>query len=115
MRLSDDIDNDGISEEDKLKAEQAKADEIEANDLIEQLQTQTFRNREMRIEFAKIILQLASNNNPRAKKLVYKMSEFAKYWENDEMIDEEEWRKLNNTQDMIESVQIKKYKSKFSY
>jgi hypothetical protein len=70
--------------------------------LIEKLKNNTFRNKEMRIEFAKIVMSLSSSDFPLAKKLVWKMGEFAKYWQNDEMIDEDEWRKLNNSNNIIE-------------
>jgi hypothetical protein len=99
--FSEDEDN-LLSNEDKLKQEQEAKELAEYESAVEQLQNNTFRNREMRIEFAKIVMNLASSNNVSAKKLVWKMAEFAKYWENDEMIDEDEWRKLNNTNNITE-------------
>jgi len=70
------------------------------DDLLQQLKNNTFRNREKRIEFAQIIMQLATNPYPEAKKLIYKMGEFVKYWQNDEMIDEDEWKWLNNSENL---------------
>jgi len=91
-------DAEDTSEKDAEKEETYKINEKEYKDLMKQLQNKVFRNREMRIEFAKIVLQLASNTNKSAAKFVWKLSEFAKYWENDEAISEEEWRKLNNSE-----------------
>lgn len=68
--------------------------------IIEKIKNDTFRNKEKRIEFAKLVMQLATNPYSKAKKLVYKMSEFVKYWENDEMIDDDEWRWLNNSENL---------------
>lgn len=97
--------------------------------LIGKLKNQVFRNKQSRIEFANIILQLASNDHTISRKLIWKMGEFVKYWGNDEMIDEKEWRKLNNTNNNVEPVEnhelgnnfkmvdeeskVKKYKSLF--
>jgi hypothetical protein len=77
--------------------------EQEYNNLIDKLKSNTYRNKEMRIEFAKIIMSLASCQHPLAKKLIWKMGEFANYWQNDQMIDEKEWHKLNNSNVTIDN------------
>lgn len=77
--------------------ENSPIDEKEIVGLIKRLQNETFRNKSQRAEFAKIIFQLALSSNPKARKLIYKIGSFVNFWENDYMISEEEWRKLNNT------------------
>ena len=67
--------------------------------LIKQLKVDRHSNKEARAEFAKLIFQIALSSDPYARKFIGKLSSFASYWENDEMISEEEWHKLNNTND----------------
>ncbi len=86
----------------EIDEEALEVAEQEYNDLIDKLKSNTFRNKEMRVEFAKLIMQLATNPHPLAKKLIWKMGEFANYWQNDQMIDEDEWRKLNNSNMVME-------------
>jgi hypothetical protein len=65
--------------------------------LIKQLRLDSHSNKEMRAEFAKIIFQIALSSDPYARKFIKKLSDFCGYWENDNMIDEDEWHKLNNS------------------
>lgn len=76
-------------------------DEKEIVGLIKRLQNETFRNKAQRAEFAKIVFQLALSSNPKARKLIYKVGSFISYYENDGMISEDEWRKLNNTDNIM--------------
>lgn len=87
-------------EKDEVEKDIMEIYKKEYEDLLQKLKNNTFRNKEKRIEFAQIIIQLSTNPYHEAKKLIYKMGEFAKYWQNDEMIDEDEWKWLNNSENL---------------
>lgn len=76
----------------------------EALDIIEYLQTNAFTNKQSRIEFSLKLSQLVYNDSLEARKFISKLALFAKYYGKDQYIDEDEWRKLNNTQ-IAESVE----------
>ena len=93
---------------------QKERDTKEALKVIKQIQSGTYRNREKRIEFAQMIMRLATSNCKEASKFVWKLSEFAKFYGDDEMISEDEWFKLNNAQfeesEVDKILNLKEYK-----
>lgn len=99
------------SEIDDLQKER-EVEEKEVIKLIKRLKNEKFNNKDQRAEFAKIIFQLALSSVPKARKLISKLGDFISYWELDNFISEDEWRKLNNTSDLpkkSESFKIKQY------
>ena len=85
-----------ISEADVLNAE-ADREAKEVQKLIKYLKNNKFGNKDARAEFAKIIFQLALSSDKKARKLIQKVGDFISYWEEDEFISEDEWKKLNNS------------------
>lgn len=67
--------------------------------LIKQLKVDKHSNKEARAEFAKLMFQICLSSDPYARKFIGKVSAFISYWEDDNMISEDEWHKLNNTND----------------
>lgn len=84
-------------EEDILIAREKESKYIRK--LIKQLKVDKHSNKEARAEFAKLMFQICLSSDPYARKFVSKLSSFIFFWEDDNMISEEEWRKLNNTND----------------
>jgi len=67
--------------------------------LIKQLKVDKHSNKEARAEFAKLMFQICLSSDSYARKFIKKLSDFVSYYEDDSMISEEEWHKLNNTND----------------
>ena len=70
----------------------------EVKKIIKSLSSSKSRNYDARIDFATKIFQLATSSNIEARRFVNKCMSFANFWGDDEMISEEEWRKLNNSE-----------------
>lgn len=87
------IEKEEIPTEDEIKVPE---DEKQVLKLIKRLKIEDFNNREQRLEFSKIIMQLAMSSNPKARKLISKLGKFLTYWQNDEYISEDEWHSLND-------------------
>lgn len=87
------------ADEKDLEALQIEKDKEAKNvqKLIKQMKSSTATNKDARAEFAKNIFQLSLSSDPFAKTLIKKMILFIQYFGEDLYLDEDEWRKLNNT------------------
>ncbi|OQA65299.1 MAG: hypothetical protein BWY36_00997 [Candidatus Diapherotrites archaeon ADurb.Bin253] len=65
--------------------------------LLKSFKNNSSRNKDARAEFAKNIFQLSLSSCIEARKFISKCMDFAAMYGDDFYIDEEEWRKLNNT------------------
>ena len=85
----EDSDNNDIKE---FEAKQAKKS-------IKWLKDNRANNYDARVEFAKNIFQLSLSSNRDARKFIKKLSQFCDYYGDDFYIDENEWHKLNNSEE----------------
>jgi hypothetical protein len=87
-----------------------ESDANDNNDLIEFEAKQTKKsikwlkdtranNYDSRVDFATNIMQLCLSSDKTARKFIKKLSQFISYWESDNYISEEEWKKLNNSEE----------------
>lgn len=90
-----------IKEQNELDIdEQLEAENKKAEKLIKYLKDNRANNEDARAEFAKIVFELALSYSPIARKFVKKLSQFCEYWGDDSYISEEEWHKLNNSEEL---------------
>lgn len=89
--------------EDNLANNSENSNEEESDntqELINYLKDNRASNRESRAEFAKKIFELALSSNPEARKFIKKVSMFCSFYGDDYSISEDEWKKLNNSEEI---------------
>jgi hypothetical protein len=88
----------------------------EVQKIIKSLSLNKARNYDARIDFATKIFQLAASSNAEARKFVNKCMSFANFYGDDQMISEEEWRKLNNSEEDLKETLSKneRYRNYFN-
>ena len=81
-----------------IREEYSEEKDQRVQDLINQLVSGKFRNKQKRLEFAQAITEIVILDTPMARKLIWKLGEFCSYWCDDSYISEGEWHKLNNSE-----------------
>lgn len=88
-----------FKEQDAEIDDQKEFEEKQAQKLIKYLTNTTASNYDTRVEFAKTIFQLSLSSSKEARKFIKQLSIFCRYWGDDNYISEEEWHKLNNSEE----------------
>ena len=96
MCFSEEVENDM---DDELEDEDKELIANKTKKLIKYLKDNRASNADARADFAKTIFELALSSDPVARKFIRKLSQFCAYWGDDDSISEDEWKKLNNSEE----------------